>query len=204
MAHLPNCPPRLHCSPGGLALGLLAATWCAAIVAGLALVVDFETKPGASSPQITRWPAKTQLAPAVDGATLVMFLHPECPCSRASLDELDRLLQSNSAPIKVHLVIVAPSEGPDWRQATNAARAARIGGAILSLDSDGETARQFGAETSGDVFVFDRSGQLRFQGGITAARGHSGPNAASAAAAAAMREDGTGTSRMPVFGCSLF
>jgi hypothetical protein len=31
------------------------------------------------------WPAETHLAQAADGSTVLMFAHPDCPCTRASL-----------------------------------------------------------------------------------------------------------------------
>ncbi|HTN03085.1 MAG TPA: hypothetical protein VL132_14455, partial [Planctomycetaceae bacterium] len=39
-----------------------------------------------------RWPADSQL-PRVPGRPMVVvFLHPRCPCSRATLEELSRLM----------------------------------------------------------------------------------------------------------------
>jgi hypothetical protein len=47
----------------------------------------------------------------------------------------------------------------------------------IKLKSDvGSVAGQFHANTSGEVFVYDCRGKLRFPCGITSARGHAGDN----------------------------
>ena len=181
---------------------LFAAAWLFTIVCGFALVVDFETKPSASADCEPTWPAGSQLTLAGDETTIVMFLHPACPCSSASLEELNQLLADKRVPAKTYLVIVGPIEAGDT--SSNQDRAATIPNTVLWLDESGEEAHRFGSQTSGDVFVFDVSGRLRFQGGITAARGHVGPNAASAAALAAIDGRTTAECHMPVFGCPLF
>jgi hypothetical protein len=181
---------------------LFATLWLLAIMVGFGLVVDFETKPSASADWDPTWPAGSHLALAGDATTIVMFLHPACPCSSASLEELNELLADKRVPAKTYLVIVGPTEAEEI--GSNQSRAATIPNTVLWLDESGKEARRFGSRTSGDVFVFDATGRLRFQGGITAARGHVGPNEASAAALAAIDGCNTAECHMPVFGCPLF
>src|SRR4051812_39527867 len=38
------------------------------------------------------WPPESKLGSTPSHPTLVLFLHPRCPCSRASLAELERLI----------------------------------------------------------------------------------------------------------------
>jgi len=180
----------------------LTTVWTMTIVVGFGLVVNFETKPAESAQSASAWPADSQLRLADEGATVIMFLHPGCPCSSASLDQLDRLLSETKAPVKTYLVIVGPTDTADV--GPNETRAATISNALLWRDEAGEEAHLFGSQTSGDVFVFDRTGHLRFEGGITAARGHVGANAASAAALSAIEGVSTAECHMPVFGCPLF
>jgi hypothetical protein len=44
------------------------------------------------------------------------------------------------------------------------------------VDVGGAEASRFGARTSGYVLLYDASGKLTFQGGITGSRGHAGEN----------------------------
>jgi len=60
-----------------------------------------------------------------------------------------------------------------------------------------------GAETSGYVLLYDRSGQLRFRGGITAGRGHAGDNAGEDAVVALVTGRPASRQQTPVYGCSL-
>jgi hypothetical protein len=71
------------------------------------------------------------------------------------------------------------------------------------MDPECAETRRFGSHTSGTLLVFDASGHCDYSGGLTAARGHVGPNTARDAAAAALHGQPHPDS-MPVFGCPLF
>jgi hypothetical protein len=74
----------------------------------------------------------------------------------------------------------------------------------VAIDPDGREARAFGARTSGHVFAYDASGQLRFAGGVTAARGHEGGNPGLDRLTAALGGwRGGDALSSPVFGCPL-
>src|SRR5579863_806278 len=60
--------------------GWFIVAWLAALLVGLALVVDYGARPGASGNHSDRWPSDTKLSLAPQGITSVMFVHPECPC----------------------------------------------------------------------------------------------------------------------------
>jgi hypothetical protein len=72
------------------------------------------------------------------------------------------------------------------------------------MDIGGRVARRFGAATSGQGLLYDRAGRLRFQGGLTSARGHAGDNAGSAAIVALAQGRVPDTVETPVYGCPLF
>lgn len=178
----------------------LLAVWLLSIAIGLAIAIDHDTRPDATATADARWPLATQLVRASQGATLVMFVHPECPCTRASLEQFESVLQSGGTPpLTAHIVVV----GPEAETSRNAALARQIKGAKLSFDADGTEAQRFGSRTSGDLLIYDASGKLVFCGGITAGRGHQGDNLAAAAAKSAAAGSATQLARMPVFGCSL-
>lgn len=150
------------------------------------------------------WPAASHFQPASDQATVLMWCHPRCPCTRASLEELSELVQRTRGRALVQVNFVRPPglslqwvQGALWRQAE------AIPGVRVVVD-DGSEARRFGVRTSGQALIFGRDQRLLFSGGLTSGRGHEGDNEG-LAAAARLAGSGTGSfERSPVFGCSLF
>ena len=66
-----------------------------------------------------------------------------------------------------------------------------------------DEAERFGAETSGHTFLFDPSGRLLFNGGITASRGHSGDNAGESSIVSLINNHTAKIGQTFVFGCSF-
>ncbi len=150
------------------------------------------------------WPAVTDISrdPALD--TLIMFVHPKCPCSRASLEELNRLLARFSGKVATQVWFTKPPElGSDWTRTDLWRSAALIPGVTVHEDPAAVEARRFGAETSGYVVLYDKEGRLLFRGGITGSRGHAGDNAGENALLAYFTERKPTVSQTPVYGCSL-
>ena len=134
---------------------------------------------------------------------LLLPLHPRCPCSRATLHELARVLTRASNSCDVTVLMYRPGEQPDgWMEGSLLEECQRMHLQVRP-DPDGRVAASMGVFTSGGVLLYDRSRRLRYQGGITGARGHEGDNEGEDALVQNL--DGTGRSRtsMPVFGCPL-
>jgi hypothetical protein len=64
----------------------------AVVGAGLAAPGVYEGRPGQEATAPARWPAGSTLVRASGRSTLLMLVHSRCPCSRASLEELDRVM----------------------------------------------------------------------------------------------------------------
>jgi hypothetical protein len=96
-----------------------------------------------------------------------------------------------------------PGEGPGWERTSLWTRAEGIPGVTVAADEDGVEATTFDARTSGEVRLYDADGVLRFAGGITAARGHSGDNAGRTAVEELLAGRGAAVARTPVYGCPL-
>ena len=174
------------------------------MAAGLIVLWNYENAPGIPATPPDRWPAASSLRRLPGVATLVMLVHPRCPCSRASLEELDRLMAHLPGVLVAHVVFVKPPGVPDdWEQTDLLRRAAAIPGVTLSSDDGGAEGLRFGAATSGQTAVYDGDGRLLFQGGITSSRGHEGDNAGRAAIVAVLSSGGAAPASTPVFGCSL-
>ena len=161
---------------------------------------DGEPGPAAEPPR--SWSAGSRLGGPGDRGTLLMFVADACPCSRAGLRELERLLAEvpEGRRPQALVVFVGPeseSDGASWSAAS------AIGGARALRDGAGDEARRFGARTSGQVMFYHPSGILGFEGGLTIARGHEGESSGRAALRRRIGGETSPMGRAPVFGCPL-
>ena len=168
-------------------------------------MLRYQMTPGAPGPSVPAvWPAGVDIQRDVHRPTLVMLLHPQCPCSRASLHELTELLARADGRIAAHVLFIEPASAPaDWLKGDLWNQARAIPSVAVTIDQGGKDAAAFGATTSGQVAVYDSGGTMRFKGGITAGRGHEGDNPGYLAILALMRQGASPISATPVYGCSL-
>lgn len=156
-------------------LSLVAVVWLLAATAGLLALANYNSKPGDPGQPPPHWPVGVSLTRQGAKPTLLMFLHPRCPCSRASLSELARLAVDERDRFDLAVVFVQPAGvAEDWSQADLWDTALANRDLHVVLDSGGVLARRFGAQTSGQVLLYDRAGVLQFDGGLTPGRGHVG------------------------------
>lgn len=188
-----------------LILTAAGALWLLTVAAGIGILWNYESTPGVAAAAPVRWPAASRIKPAADGATLVMSAHPRCPCTRASVGELARLMTQAQGRVTAYVLFVRPpafSEG--WEQTDLWASAAAIPGVTALRDDEGVEAGRFHAATSGQTALYDAAGELIFSGGITGARGHAGDNAGRAAIVSLLTAGEAERRDAPVFGCPLF
>lgn len=197
---LPSLAPTSRAS---LIWATVAIAWLLVVGGGSLALVSYAGDAGRSDPAPIRWPGDSTITLAGDRPTLVFFLHPKCPCTRASLMELERVL-ATGPHVSVQVCVVGPAELRDqWLQTGTACRARSIASGGIVYDADGTLAARYGAKTSGHVVLYGLDGALKFSGGITAARGHEGDNTGKSAIAALLRGQTTTTDTTPVFGCTL-
>ena len=183
---------------------LLGATWVAATVFGAHALLKYENAPGKVGHISSAWPANSAIQQAPDRPTLVMLAHPQCPCTRASMDELAQVMARVQEKVRAYVLFYTPRDaGPEWQNTDTRRSAAQIPGVIVLSDIDGAEAERFGAETSGHTFLFDQNGQLLFNGGITASRGHSGDNVGESSIASLIDKHASSRAQTFVFGCSF-
>lgn len=179
--------------------------WLAAVGLGLHRLWIYSSEPGVNAEPPARLPVSAQIRPSPGQATLVMFVHPHCPCTRASIGELALLMTHCQGRLDAYVLFFKPREFPaDWEKTDLWYSAAAIPGVMVIQDEDGLEARRFHAATSGHAIVYDGEGSLLFSGGITASRGHSGDNAGRSAIVALLTEGSTERNKTLTFGCSLF
>lgn len=179
--------------------------WLTAVLAGFAIVIDRDVTPGEAAAPPRVYPHEVLAPPSTDRPTLVMFAHPRCPCTSASLGELRQILQTcpDAADVRIYFrTLITASR--DWTQTALWQEATTLPDTTLVADTDGTIARHCGVATSGHVLLYGADGKLRFSGGITAARGHVGDNAGRSAVVAILSGRPDVGRRSPVFGCPLF
>lgn len=196
--------PKLAAVKKNIIFTISAVAWIIAVGAGLAKVLRYENTPGLSEQTPPDWPRGTHLPQPTGRPSLLLFAHPRCPCTRATMSELARVLAQCQGKLDASVIFFSPQNSePDWTQTELRREAAAIPGVRVLDDKDGQEARRFGAETSGQAMLYDPSGHLLFSGGITAARGHEGDNAGSDAILALVKSGRAALTKTPAFGCSL-
>jgi hypothetical protein len=178
--------------------------WVLALAAGFGLLWRYEMQTGDAEGAPPVWPQASVIARSRDRATLVLFAHPRCPCTRASLAELARLMSRFRGQLSAQVVFLHPADGgPGWEDTDLWERASSIPGVTAIRDDEGVEAARFRATTSGATAVYDAEGRLLFNGGITAARGHEGDSFGTRRISSLLRTGTADRRDAPVYGCSL-
>ncbi|GMU01444.1 hypothetical protein KH5H1_55640 [Corallococcus caeni] len=184
------------------ALPWLMGGWLVASVLGLGLVWSHASAAGLGATPPSRLPERFPRTPGT--WTLFVLLHPQCPCSRATLAELAKLLDREGARLATRVFVWAPRQAPPGFERSELwTRALALPGAQVVADVDGAVARELGVSTSGQVVLYSPDGVERFSGGITPARGHEGDSAGAGAIRDLLRADASRVATAPVFGCAL-
>ena len=180
------------------------ALWLCVVAAGLAMVAAYDNRPGVAAKASASWPRASSLPRPAGLPTLVMVVHPRCDCSRASIAELAELMARVKVRPRAYVAILKPDGMSENWDATGIRQAAlRIPGVKLIRDEGGREAHSFGAQTSGQTYLYDASGHLLFSGGITAARGHTGESVGRTAILSLLNHKPAAVQTSSVFGCSL-
>lgn len=186
-------------------LAVAVMIWGGAIAGGLFVAWRYEATPGpvaAAAPN--DWPADVQLERSNERATLIMLVHPRCPCTRASISELSMLMEEVRGLADAVVLFSVPSKAVDgWERTETWDSASRIPGVRTVIDRNGELAARFGATVSGHTLVYDARGTKLFSGGITSARGHVGDNEGRSQIRRMLLDGATERGTTPTFGCDL-
>lgn len=184
---------------------LAAFVWLLLVLVGTAILWDYQAAPGTPAKAPAKWPSASRISRVAGLPTLVLFAHPRCPCTRAAIDDLARLLADVPGRVATEVRFLRPRDtAAGWEREELWYRAASIPGVTIASDEDGTEARRFGAMTSGQVVLYDADGRLRFAGGITVGRGHEGDTLGARAVVELIDVGSAIRDTTPVFGCHLF
>jgi hypothetical protein len=165
----------------------------------------YESTSGPLADAVRVWPGDSGLPRWPGQPALIVLAHPQCPCTRASLSELNVIMQRFRGQLTAHVLFVRPPGTPEgWERTDTWRRASDIPGVVVRLDRDGVEAKRFRAFTSGQALLYDGRGRLLYNGGLTGARGHEGDNLGRRAIVALLNGEVRGPLSHNVFGCLLF
>lgn len=183
---------------------LIGIFWVATLVVGFAVLKQEEFTPVPATAIGRDFPKGSSISLAPGRPTLVVFLHPYCPCSRATLRQLDELLaETRNKPAVTIVFTISKGLPPGWEKEDLWQTAAAMPGVRVVCDAGGVEARRFNVAGSGHTLLYDAGGRLLFSGGITASRGHEGDNPGQDAIVNFVLKGRSDVTHTPVFGCSL-
>jgi hypothetical protein len=186
----------------------LIAGWAVALGLGGLRFLRFESAAGAPAVAPSQWPAGSCVVRKAGQPTLVILAHPKCPCTRATIGELSKLMTDCQGKVSATVLVVRlPGMPADWEKTDLWFSAAAIPGVSVVVDDQGREAQRLGAQTSGQALLYSPDGTLLFSGGITESRGHNGDNAGRSAITSLVLHHTTKISvaaHTPVYGCPLF
>jgi hypothetical protein len=190
-------------------LAVSSAVWIISVGLGFQILLDYGSHSGPQAAVQSEWPQGSRLQRQSAAPTLIVFLHPKCPCSNATVSELAYVVARHKDLKTTLLFIKPPGADKGWEDTRLWQRARNLPGAAAQIDGDGREAKVFAAQTSGQCFLYDGRGRLQFAGGITGSRGHEGDNQGLSRLEAALDENKNQHeipsigSLSPTFGCPL-
>ncbi len=180
------------------------ALWMCLVAIGFGLLLRYSLTPGRPGEPPATWPAASRMHHDTMRQTLVVAVHPHCPCTRATIAELEDIMTRGRGHIAARVVFLEPSGFTDrWVKDDLWRTASAIPGVTAVVDTGGRELENFGAFTSGQVALYDASGHLVFSGGITGARGHVGANLGERGVVDAANGTRPSGGTAPVYGCPL-
>ena len=210
MNHTQSSSDAGRSTPWRYKTGIFAGLWLAGIFAGVFILLQFSQTPGEQAEAPLRLPAKSRFSlehktKALNNKPmLLVFLHPKCSCSRASLTELGRLMPRLIDKAAVYVSFTEfKGSADDWLVGDLWKMANEIPGVDVIVDRDGREAGLYDVRTSGQVLLYSESGELAFKGGLTAARGHEGDSAGRGEILAWFEDRRHPLAAVNTFGCEI-
>lgn len=183
---------------------MLLFAWGSLVACSFAYLNNYNQTPGEIGSISAEASLPLRRPPAEKQWLLSMGIHPQCPCTRASLAELERLMVHLDRLVHTRVYVFKPSEtDSSWLETPLMKKLYGVAGVEILLDQDGQIANQLGILTSGGVMLFDREGQLKFRGGLTSSRGHEGDSLGTQAIRELVYGRNPLQHHAPVYGCKI-
>lgn len=99
---------------------VIISSWLAVCLSGLVLLLRYEATAGSVGNVPVQWPQQALPTRQDNSLSLLMFAHPRCPCTRASLKELAVVIARCPRFESIRVVFsVPPAASTEWRDTTS-------------------------------------------------------------------------------------
>lgn len=180
----------------------LLAAWIFVVICGFAAVASYSNEPG----KLGVPPAATAVGieSPRSGYLVVLAVHPKCSCTRATIAQLETLLE-REPNIREVLVLISRPTGyfEDWATSDLAGVFQGLRNTRIEDDEGCRRAMALGMATSGSIVLYDHQGVARYWGGLTLGRGHVGDAPGMEAVRQIVRGTTDRVGHGEVYGCSL-
>jgi len=178
-----------------------AALWTAGLLVVLAAFTMWAAREEQrASAKSRNWPEGAPLTLDPARVTLLVFVHPQCRGTEATLQTLAHVMARCAGHANVTIMMYEdPALLAHWKGSPTQSEAESIPGASVREDHMGEAASFFDVKTSGTALVFAPDGTLLYRGGITPGLGQVGDGEV----LQKWLLEGQGVRHEPVFGASL-
>lgn len=188
-----------------VATTMVGGVWLLMVIAAMVCLAAYTHRPGNVEAAPRMWPADSNIPFAGHRPALILLAHPRCPCTRATIGELELLMARAHERLEAHVLFVRPAgTAESWAETDLWRTASAIPGVTVHRDDGGVEMQRFRTAISGETLLYGSDGQLLFHGGITSSRGHAGDNRGRSAILAVLERKSGAEPATPVFGCPLF
>ncbi len=178
------------------------AFWILCASAGVGSMLVYSLTPG-SHPVVRKIPTDSEIQISKSRPNLLVFLHPKCSCSHATLSELRGLLP-DLGETSVTIIFNNPNKELSWISGDLFQETKKLPNVKIFVDDGSLETLRFGVKTSGHVVLMNETGKAVFSGGITPMRGHGGENIGTNFIRSWIKGRGPASSITDIFGCGLF
>ena len=98
---------------GRWAVFVAGALWVAAVGSGMGVLLKYASTSGRRADAFQTWPAGSRLQRTSGQPTLIVLAHPQCVCTRASLSELNVIMQRFKGKLTAYVLFMRPDDVPD-------------------------------------------------------------------------------------------
>ncbi|MEM9364393.1 MAG: hypothetical protein AAGD07_00250 [Planctomycetota bacterium] len=187
----------------------LPVVWLVMVVLGFTLLLKHDTKTTSDVGSALRVsPIEDALVERLglseNLSHVVVAVHPRCPCTANTLDELQLAMVHADAPAALTFLVYQPESAPEsWRGDYFARLRKRFDDATILRDRAGELSKSLDLHSSG-AMVVTLGPQVLFRGGITAGRSCRQDNLGALTLREFLDRGAVANSvETPVFGCEL-
>src|SRR5436309_3229033 len=150
----------MHSVAGRFFWTAAALAWLGVLSAAFLGLWKYETTPGIAARAPITWPVDSRVPRRGGVPALVLSMHPRCPCSRATVEELAKLMAHCHDRLAVTVLMIRPEGAAvGWEKSDLWCSAAAIPGVFVMTDESGIESRRFGTGTSGQAMLYAKNGE---------------------------------------------